>query len=43
MFFFLGLNFFELIQNWYMYFNVNTQEKTPFLYSLWDEIEGQNF
>jgi len=38
----LGLSFFEFILNWHMYFNVNTHKITSFLYSLCDEIQGQN-
>jgi hypothetical protein len=33
------LSFLEFIPNWYMYLNMKTQENTPFLYRLWDEIQ----
>jgi hypothetical protein len=38
----LGLNFFESIPNQHMYFNLSTQEITPFLYRFSNEIQGQN-
>jgi hypothetical protein len=40
--FFLRVKLFKLIPNGHMYFNVSTQEKKPSLYSLWNEIVGQN-